>query len=185
MPSSDAAPGPLMGQGDVERALGRIASEIVERNRGVDGLLLVGVRTRGVPLAQRIAGRIAALPGASGGPPVGEIDITLYRDDTSLGLTDPVVGPTEIPVDVAGRTVVLVDDVLCTGRTVRAALDALMDLGRPRAVRLAVLIDRGQRELPIRADFVGRAVDTEAGDRVRVRVAETDGRDEVVLERAS
>lgn len=170
----------LMGADDMERALSRIALEVVERNRGPEGLMLVGVRTRGVPLAEALADRIAAL-GSPGRPLVGAVDITLYRDDAAMGLTDPLVGPTEIPGDVAGHTVVLVDDVLYTGRTTRAALDALMDLGRPKAVRLAVLVDRGHRELPIQADFVGMTVQTGADESVRVLLDGVDGRQAVVV----
>ncbi len=174
----------LMGADDIERALSRIALEVVERNRGPEGLLLVGVRTRGVPLAEVLADRIAALDGVSARPPVGAVDITLYRDDASMGLADPLVGPTEIPQDVSGKTILLVDDVLYTGRTTRAALDALMDLGRPQAVRLAVLVDRGLRELPIQADFVGKTVQTRAGESVRVLLQDTDGRQCVVVRSA-
>ena len=175
----------LMGADDMERALARMALEVVERNRGPEGLLLVGVRTRGVPLAEALADRIAALDGVSDRPPVGAVDITLYRDDAAMGLADPLIGPTEIPEDVAGRTVVLVDDVLYTGRTTRAALDALMDLGRPRAVRLAVLVDRGHRELPIQADFVGMTVQTRPEESVRVLLQDTDGRQCVVVRSAA
>ena len=174
-----------MAREDIERALTRMASQVVEVNRGTEGLLLVGVRTRGAPLARRLAAHIGGLEGVAQAPPVGAVDITLYRDDAPMGLADPLVGPTEIPVDVAGRVVVLVDDVLYTGRTIRAALDALMDLGRPRAVRLAVLVDRGQRELPIQADFVGRVVETEAEESVRVLLDEVDGDERVVVRRSS
>ena len=170
-----------MGPEDVERALARMALEVVERNRGAEGLLLVGVRTRGVPLAERLADRIAGLDGVAARPPVGAVDITLYRDDAPMGLSDPLVGPTELPENLADKTVVLVDDVLYTGRTTRAALDALMDFGRPRAVRLVVLVDRGHRELPIQADFVGLSVQTQADESVRVLLSETDAHDEVVL----
>jgi pyrimidine operon attenuation protein/uracil phosphoribosyltransferase len=171
----------LLGAEEIERALARIALEVIERNQGPQDLLLVGVRTRGVPLADRLADRIAALPGVERRPLVGAVDITLYRDDALMGLSDPLIGPTEIPADLAGKTVVLVDDVLYTGRTIRAALDALMDFGRPRAVRLVVLVDRGCRELPIQADFVGLTVQTQASESVRVLLAETDERECVVL----
>ena len=168
----------LMSADDVRRALGRMAHEIVERNAGTQDLVLVGIRTRGVPLARRIAGQIGSFNGAS--PPVGELDVTLYRDDLARRVKPPT-GPTALPMDVAGRVVVLVDDVLYTGRTVRAAMDALVDFGRPRAIQLLVLIDRGHRELPIRADFVGKNVPTARAESVEVHLEEVDGRDEVVL----
>lgn len=178
--------------------LRRMASEIVERNSGVSGLALVGIRTGGLYLAQRLQrllGELARHEGArhEGGagagdaaagddaPPLGTVDITLYRDDVFQGLPRPQIGATELPFDLEGVTVVLVDDVLYTGRTVRAALDALMDYGRPRAVQLAVLVDRGFRELPIRADYVGVAVETTREESVRVQLCETDGRDRVVV----
>ncbi len=168
----------LLGAGDVRRALNRIAHEIVERNAGVDGLALVGIRTRGVPLAYRIARQIRDVEGTA--VPVGELDATLYRDDLARRMKPPT-GPTALPVDVNGRVVVLVDDVLYTGRTVRAAMDALVDFGRPRAIQLLVLVDRGHRELPIRADYVGKNVPTARTETVEVHLMEVDGRDEVVL----
>ena len=162
----------------LDRALTRIAHEILEKTGGAKDVTFVGLRTRGVTLAQRLAAKIAAIDGAS--LPVGTLDITLYRDD--LGLRGaPVVRATDIPFSIKDKTVVLVDDVLFTGRTIRAAMDALVDYGRPRAIRLAVLVDRGHRELPIRADFVGKNVPTKPSDDVRVHLTEVDGRDEVEL----
>jgi len=155
---------------DLRRALTRIAHEIVERNHGADHVVLVGLYTRGVVLARRIADAIASFEPAA--PAVGALDIAFYRDDIGLRPVAPL-GPTEVP-DVAGKVVVLVDDVLFTGRTSRAALDALLELGRPRAVQLAVLVDRGHRELPIRADYVGKNLPTRVTEDVRVRLGETD-----------
>ena len=163
----------------LRRIITRIAHEIVERNKGTEDLVLVGVRRRGVPLAQRIAARIAEFEKAQ--VPQGCLDITLYRDDLSTVGPQPVVGGTEMPVDLAGKVVVLVDDVLYTGRTVRAAMDAIMDLGRPRAVQLAVIVDRGHRELPVRADFVGKNVPTSKREIIGVRVSEIDQEDCVVI----
>lgn len=163
----------------VDRALTRMAHEIVERNRGLGRLALVGIRTRGAYLAERLREKIAGIEGEK--PPTGVVDITLYRDDLGRARQQPVVKGTEIPFPVDDLQVVLVDDVLYTGRTVRAALDALVDLGRPRRVQLAVLVDRGHRELPIRADFVGKNLPTSRSESVRVRLAECDGVDEVVL----
>jgi pyrimidine operon attenuation protein / uracil phosphoribosyltransferase len=163
----------------LRRIVTRIAHEIVERNKGVDDLVLVGIRRRGVPLAQRIAEKIAEFEGK---PPVlGSLDITLYRDDLSTIGHQPVVGSTDIPVDINGKIVVLVDDVLYTGRTVRAAMDALIDFGRPRAIQLAVVIDRGHRELPIRADFVGKNVPTSKKEVIGVKLKDLDGADSVVI----
>jgi pyrimidine operon attenuation protein/uracil phosphoribosyltransferase len=167
---------------DLRRALTRIAHEIVERNAGTDGLVLVGVRSRGVPLARRLASLIEREEGIS--IPVGSLDITYYRDDLTRMAHAPIVKRTDALPEIDGRTVVLVDDVLFTGRTVRAALDALTDHGRPRAVRLAVMVDRGHRELPIRPDHVGKNLPTAADELVHVRLQETDERDEVVLEQA-
>jgi len=163
----------------VERALARITHEILERNKGTDGLVFVGVRSRGVDIAARLAGKVAAIEGVE--VPSGIIDITLYRDDLTRAAQQPEVKGTDIRFKLDERQVVLVDDVLYTGRTVRAALDALMDFGRPRSVQLAVLIDRGHRELPIRADYVGKNLPTSASESVQVRLKERDGRDEVVL----
>jgi pyrimidine operon attenuation protein / uracil phosphoribosyltransferase len=180
-----ATPSTVLGPDDIARALTRISFEILESNRGVDGLLLLGIPRRGVPLAERLAARIAA--SADGAPAAAELagalDITMYRDDLRKHPTR-AIQPTRIPAGgVDGRTVVLVDDVLFSGRTVRAALDALSSLGRPAAVRLAVLVDRGHRELPIRADHVGKNLPTSRRESVRVLLAETDGRDAVVIER--
>jgi pyrimidine operon attenuation protein / uracil phosphoribosyltransferase len=161
---------------DLRRAHTRIAHEIVERNHGAEGLILVGLYTRGVAIARRLAEVIAGFEGVT--VPVGALDVAFYRDDIALRPGWRARGPTEVPVDVSGRTVVLVDDVLFTGRTVRAALDALTELGRPRAVQVAVLVDRGHRELPIRADFVGKNLPTKRAEDVRVRLREVDGDDE-------
>jgi pyrimidine operon attenuation protein/uracil phosphoribosyltransferase len=156
---------------ELRRAHTRIAHEIVERNHGADDLVLVGLYTRGVAIARRLADIVGNFEHVE--VPVGALDVAFYRDDIGLRAVQPL-GPTEVPVDVSGRVVVLVDDVLFTGRTVRAALDALTELGRPRAVQLAVLVDRGHRELPIRADYVGKNLPTNEGDDVRVRLHETD-----------
>jgi pyrimidine operon attenuation protein/uracil phosphoribosyltransferase len=165
---------------DISRALTRIAHEILERNKGPQDLLLLGIPSRGVPLAHRIAEKIAAVEGDA--VPVGSLDVTMYRDDLRLKPARTLL-PTEIPADgVDDKVVVLVDDVLFSGRTIRAALDALNDLGRPQAVRLAVLVDRGHRELPIRADFVGKNLPTSLVERVRVTLADIDGTDAVVIE---
>lgn len=164
---------------EIERALRRIAHEIIERNKGVEHLALVGIHTRGIPLAERLAELIEGFEGVR--PPVGVLDITLYRDDLSEIGTQPKVRETRIPWDVTGKSVVLVDDVLYTGRTARAALDALVDLGRPKRVYLAVLIDRGHRELPIRADFVGKNLPTSKNEVVKVKLRETDGEEGVEL----
>jgi pyrimidine operon attenuation protein/uracil phosphoribosyltransferase len=166
----------------ISRALTRIAHEIIERNHGIDGVSLVGVRSRGVPLARRIAKVLTEVSGEE--VPTGSLDITLYRDDlmrTAVG-PQPPVRKTEIPFSIDNRTIVLVDDVLYTGRTTRAALDALVDFGRPKAIQLVVLVDRGHRELPIKADYVGKNVPTSRKESVQVRLQELDGVDEVVVE---
>ncbi len=168
-----------MDAAQIRRALRRIAHEIIEKTAGAADLALVGIKTRGVPLARRLAAIIG--DAVEEDVPVGVLDITLYRDDFRTREEAPIVGPSSLPFDVDGRTVVLVDDVLYTGRTVRAALDNLMDYGRPKVIRLAVLLDRGQRELPIRADFVGQEVQTEQDKEVRVRLKEIDGEDAVHL----
>jgi pyrimidine operon attenuation protein/uracil phosphoribosyltransferase len=171
----------LLEADDVARMLRRLAHEIVEGAGGAHDLVLLGIPSRGVPLAERLAAAIGGIEDTV--PPVGGLDVTLYRDD--LDRRGPLpLGSTVVPVDVEDRTVVLVDDVLYTGRTVRAALDAVSALGRPARVRLAVLVDRGHRELPIRADHVGKNLPTAPGERVVVRVAEVDGVDEVVVEPA-
>jgi len=165
---------------DIARALTRISHEILERNKGAHDLVLLGIPKRGVPLAQRIAERVAAVEGYD--VPVGSLDITMYRDDLRLKPARALL-PTEIPADgVDGKVVVLVDDVLFSGRTVRAALDALGDVGRPRAVQLAVLVDRGHRQLPIRADFVGKNLPTSLAERVRVTLDGVDETDAVTIE---
>ncbi len=163
----------------MRRAVRRMAGELLERNRGVAGLMLVGIRTRGVPLADRLAAEIERMEGTR--VPMGVLDITLYRDDLSTIGPQPLVRETVFPAPVESHLLVLCDDVLYTGRTVRAALDALVDYGRPRAVQLAVLVDRGWRELPIQADFVGMSLRTTAGEVVKVSFAETDGGAESVL----
>lgn len=163
----------------LDRALTRIAHEIIERNGGAKDVTFVGLRTRGVTLARRLAAKVASIDGAS--VPVGTLDISLYRDDLDLRGA-PVVRGTDIPFAVKDRTVVLVDDVLFTGRTIRAALDALIDLGRPKMIQLAILIDRGHRELPIRPDYIGKNLPTSRREAVAVRLTEHDGEDRVVIE---
>ena len=169
----------LMDAEAIRRALTRIAHEIVERNKGVENVVLVGIRTCGVPIAERLADMIESIEEHR--PPIGVLDITLYRDDLSSLSYQPIVHPTELPVDITGKTIVLVDDVLYTGRTIRAALDALHDMGRPKAIQLAVLIDRGHRELPIRADFVGKNVPTSSKESVSVQLKSMDGAEKVVI----
>ena len=170
----------IMNQEDIRRALARVAHEILERNRGAEGLVMVGIYTRGVLLARRLAANLAEFEGAE--VPVGALDISLYRDDLR-NRSRPVVRPTSIPVGIHDQRVVLVDDVLYTGRTIRAAMDALNDFGRPKQVQLAVLLDRGHRELPIRADYVGQNIPTAVDEQVEVRLVETDGVDEVAIVR--
>jgi pyrimidine operon attenuation protein / uracil phosphoribosyltransferase len=183
MPADATAPSAdgrtVLDARDISRALTRIAHEILERNKGSEGLVLLGIPTRGVPLARRIAARIAAVEGVD--IPVGSLDVTMYRDDLRMRPARTLL-PTDIPSGgIDGRTVVLVDDVLFSGRTIRAALDAMNDVGRPRSVRLAVLVDRGHRELPIRADFVGKNLPTSLVEKVAVRLEEFDGADAVVI----
>jgi pyrimidine operon attenuation protein/uracil phosphoribosyltransferase len=168
---------------DVARALTRIAHEVLERNKGADDLVLLGIPSRGVPLAHRLAVRIAAVEGSD--VPVGALDVTMYRDDLRLHPARALEHTDVPPEGIEGRTVVLVDDVLYSGRTIRAALDALHDLGRPSRVQLAVLVDRGHRELPIRADYVGKNLPTSTGERVRVLLDESDGSDGVLIETPS
>lgn len=170
----------IMDEDGMRRAITRIAHEIIERNKGVKDLAVIGIRRRGGPLAERLAEKIGEIEKEK--VPVGILDITLYRDDlTTLG-PHPMVHRTEVDFDINGKTLVLVDDVLYTGRTVRAALDALMDLGRPKCIQLAVLVDRGHRELPIKADYVGKNVPTSKKEIIAVKVKEIDGKDEVVIE---
>jgi pyrimidine operon attenuation protein/uracil phosphoribosyltransferase len=166
----------------IGRALIRIAHEIVERNKGIDALALIGVRTRGVPIARRVARALREITG--GDVPTGALDITLYRDDLMRHAVgpQPVVRRTEIQFSIDDRKILLVDDVLYTGRTTRAALDALIDFGRPKAIQLIVLVDRGHRELPIKADYVGKSLPTSPDESVQVRLEETDGVDEVLLQ---
>jgi pyrimidine operon attenuation protein / uracil phosphoribosyltransferase len=165
----------------IQRALVRIAQEILERNKGVQDLALVGIRSRGIHLATRIRDAIRDIEGETV-LPFGVVDITLYRDDLDRGLQNPEVQGTDIPFSVEGKRILLVDDVLFTGRTIRAAMDALVDFGRPQSIQLAVLVDRGHRELPIKADYVGKNLPTSRREQVQVRLAEADGVDEVVIE---
>jgi pyrimidine operon attenuation protein/uracil phosphoribosyltransferase len=169
----------LMSEQDMERALVRIAHEIVERNKGAHNLVLVGMQTRGVPLAKRLAFTIKQLENVE--VPVGSLNISLYRDDLSSLYLKPIVQRTDVPTDVTGKQIVLVDDVFYTGRSIRAAMDAIMDLGRPQTIQLAVLVDRGHRELPIRADYVGKNIPTARNEEVSVYVAEVDGKNEVTI----
>jgi pyrimidine operon attenuation protein / uracil phosphoribosyltransferase len=172
----------VMDADRMSRTLARIAHEILERHRGLDGIALVGIRARGVPIAARLASQLRELSGTD--VPTGALDITLYRDDLMRHAVgpQPVIRRTEIPFSIDNRLILLVDDVLYTGRTIRAALDALIDFGRPRAIQLVVLVDRGHRELPIRADYVGRNIPTSRQQSVQVRLTEIDGRDEVEVE---
>lgn len=169
----------VLDKDGIKRAVTRIAHEILERNRGIQNLVLMGIRTRGVFLAQRLQKELEAIEHVTA--PLGILDITLYRDD--LGETDapPEVKETQIPCDITGKHIVLVDDVLYTGRTIRAALDALIDFGRPKLIQLAVLIDRGHRELPIKADYIGKNIPTSQDEEVVLRLEEQDGQDEAVV----
>jgi pyrimidine operon attenuation protein / uracil phosphoribosyltransferase len=169
----------IMTPEDIRRSLARVTHEIIERNKSTGNIVLVGMRTRGVPLAKRLAANMEVLEGVK--VPVGALDISLYRDDLALLDKQPTVEHTDIPINIDGKTVVLVDDVLFTGRSTRAAMDALIDLGRPRSIQLAVLIDRGHRELPIRADYIGKNIPTSRRELIKVLLAETDGIDEVVI----
>ena len=172
----------VMDADRMSRALTRIAHEILERNRGLDEIALVGIRTRGVPIAKRLARALKEINGDE--VPTGALDITLYRDDLMRNPVgpQPVVRRTEIPFSIDDRKILLVDDVLYTGRTIRAALDALIDFGRPKMIQLIVLVDRGHRELPIKADYIGKSLPTSPDESVQVRLQETDGVDEVLLE---
>ncbi|MTI84645.1 MAG: bifunctional pyr operon transcriptional regulator/uracil phosphoribosyltransferase PyrR [Firmicutes bacterium] len=169
----------IMDYQGIGRALTRIAHEIIERNKGTDNLVIIGIRRRGVPLASRLADRIKEIEGSL--VPVGVLDITLYRDDLSTLSQQPVVHQTEVKFSVQDKKVVLVDDVLYTGRTIRAALDAIIDLGRPSVIQLAALVDRGHRELPIRADYVGKNVPTSRKEVIAVQLEEIDGEDGVLI----
>lgn len=169
----------LLDADAMRRAIVRISHEIIEKNKGVEDIILVGIRTRGVPMAERLAAAIEKIENIK--IPVGMLDITLYRDDLSTLAYNPVVHGTEIDFDLTDKTIILVDDVLYTGRTIRAALDAIIDMGRPKAIQLAVLIDRGHRELPIRADYAGKNVPTSKKEAVDVKLLEYDGVDEVVI----
>jgi len=169
----------LMSAMDIERALVRVAHEIVERNKGAEHLILVGMQTRGVPLAKRLAATIKGLEGIS--VPVGSLDISLYRDDLSSLELKPLLHRTNVPTNVTGKHIILIDDVFYTGRSIRAAMDAIMDLGRPQTIQLAVLIDRGHRELPIRADYVGKNIPTSMSEEIKVQVVEVDGEDKVTI----
>ena len=169
----------ILSSDEIRRALTRIAHEIIERNKGAENLAIIGVHTRGIPLAERLASKLSELEGVE--VPRGMLDITLYRDDLSEVARQPIIRETQVPFDLANRRVILVDDVLYTGRTVRAALDALIDLGRPEGIQLAVLVDRGHRELPIRADYVGKNLPTAKHEVVKVKLQETDGTDIVEL----
>ncbi len=169
----------IMSSEDIRRTLARIAHEIIERNKVIEHLVLVGMRTRGVPLAKRLAADIKSFEGIE--IPVGALDISLYRDDLASLDLQPVVQRTDIPVDINGKSIVLVDDVLYTGRSTRAAMDALIDLGRPRSIQLAVLVDRGHRELPIRADYAGKNIPSSRHEEIQVQLDETDGIDEVSI----
>ena len=170
----------VMDSDRIDRSITRIAYEILEKNKGVEDLVLIGIRTRGVPLAQRLQEKISRMEGSS--VPLGILDITLYRDDIAMRKAKPRLERTDVPFSLDNKKVVLVDDVLFTGRTIRAAMDALIDLGRPKRIQLAVLIDRGHRELPIRADFVGKVLPSSFWEAVSVHLKENDQQDEVVIE---
>lgn len=170
----------IMDEMAIKRALTRIAHEIIERNKGVKNVALIGIRRRGGPLAQRLADRIEEIEGIK--IPVGILDITLYRDDLTTLAQQPQVHRTEVNFDINGKKLVLVDDVLYTGRTIRAAMDALIDLGRPECIQLAVLVDRGHRELPVKADFIGKNVPTSKHENIAVYVNEMDGKDGVIIQ---
>jgi pyrimidine operon attenuation protein/uracil phosphoribosyltransferase len=173
----------IIDAGGLNRTIARLAHEIVERNRGTDDLAVLGIRTRGVPIAQRIIDKIREIENKQ--LPLGILDVTMYRDDVFKNIKQPVVQPTEIDFEIHGKVVILVDDVLYTGRTVRAALDAVIDFGRPAKIQLAVIVDRGHRELPIRADYVGEVIPTDRDDKVVVNLKETDDCDGVFLVKPS
>ncbi len=170
----------IMDEKAISRAITRISHEIIERNKGVEDLVLIGIKTRGVPVASRIADKIEMIEGQR--VKTGEMDITLYRDDLSKKQVDPVINSTHIDFDITDKIVILVDDVLYTGRTARSALNALVDIGRPKAIQLAVLVDRGHRELPIRADYVGKNVPTSKSEVISVKLAECDKENSVTIE---
>jgi len=172
----------VMESGDIARAMTRIAHEILERNKGVKDLALVGIRTGGVHLAHRLARRIQDIEGAA--IPIGELDITLYRDDLALRKEQPILRRTSVPFDISGKIIVLVDDVLFTGRTIRAAMDGLIDLGRPAEIQLAVLVDRGHRQLPIKATFIGKNIPTSREENIHVLLEEAGDDDRVVILKA-
>ncbi|MEW5744109.1 MAG: bifunctional pyr operon transcriptional regulator/uracil phosphoribosyltransferase PyrR [Nitrospirota bacterium] len=172
----------LLNKKDIERILSRIAHEIVEKNKGTEGLCLVGIQRGGVHLAHRLSRRINAIEHAE--LPVGSLDISLYRDDLAMRKAHPVVRKTDLPCDVTGKRIILVDDVLFTGRSIRAAMDALMDFGRPAQIQLAVLIDRGHRELPIRADYVGKNIPTSRNENIEVQLEEEGFGDTILLQQA-
>lgn len=172
----------IMNEKSIALALTRISHEIIERNKGTDNIVIIGIRTRGAILAERLAENLSKIGKVA--LPVGVIDITLYRDDVQDKLDQPVVQKTDLLFDIVDKVVVLVDDVIYTGRTIRAALDAIIDFGRPRAIQLAVLIDRGHRELPIGPDFIGKVVPTSRNERVEVHLNEQDGVDEVIIDRS-
>ena len=163
----------------IRRSLTRIAHQIIEKNKGIEDCVLVGIRTRGIYLASRLAKRIEEIEGNS--IPVGELDITLYRDDLTKKTANPLVKGSDIPIEITNKIVILIDDVLYTGRTVRAGLDAIMDIGRPSAIQLAVLVDRGHRELPIRADYVGKNIPTSSSEKIVVELTEVDQVDQVSI----
>jgi pyrimidine operon attenuation protein/uracil phosphoribosyltransferase len=169
----------LMDEHAISRALTRISHEIIERNKGLSDLVIIGIQRRGVPMAKRIASILESIEAVR--PPVGILDITFYRDDLSMLSSHPIVNGTDIPFDVNDKTIVLVDDVLYTGRTVRASIEALFDMGRPASIQLAIMVDRGHRQLPVRADYVGKNVPTSNSESIRVELSEVDGADRVVL----
>lgn len=169
----------LMDDKAIQRAITRVSHEIIEKNKGIEEVVLVGIKTRGVPIASRISKKIELIEGKTVN--TGELDITLYRDDLKKVDVDPILNGSNIPFDINDKIVILVDDVLYTGRTVRSALDAVMDIGRPKSIQLAVLVDRGHRELPVRADYVGKNVPTSKSEIISVKLSEIDGEDSVTI----